>query len=192
MTGTVRAPSGALAVEMIRSWAEERCLVFHGGGLSGSGAVFSQCGDYRYLLWRSWHTEPFVAFGMLNPSTADHELDDPTIKRCRSWAAKAKGGLLVWNLFALRSTDPQALYGHANPVGPDNDGAIDLALSLSGMTVAAWGNHGALAERDRTVKRRCGAAGAGLHALKVTGSGQPGHPLYLAAKLDPVPWEYEW
>ncbi|SAL75871.1 hypothetical protein AWB68_04863 [Caballeronia choica] len=44
------------------------------------GAQLSDCGSYRYRLWREWDTSrPTLAFLMLNPSTADHLNDDPTI-----------------------------------------------------------------------------------------------------------------
>ncbi len=47
------------------------------------GAQLSDCGAYRYRLWREWDTScPTLAFLMLNPSTADHRVDDPTITRC--------------------------------------------------------------------------------------------------------------
>lgn len=106
----MKAPSSQLAVELIRQWASERDLAFEENPLRGSGAVLSRCGLYRYLLWRlssaSW---PFVGFGMLNPSTADHEADDPTISRCIGRVHHLRGALLVWNLFALRATDPDVM-----------------------------------------------------------------------------------
>src|ERR1700730_4474366 len=46
------------------------------------GAHISDCGTYRYRLWREWDRSlPTLAFLMLNPSTADHLTDDPTITR---------------------------------------------------------------------------------------------------------------
>lgn len=49
-----------------------------------SGAVISDCGQYRYALSRGgWMGgKGTVLFVMLNPSTADASEDDPTIRRC--------------------------------------------------------------------------------------------------------------
>lgn len=51
-----------------------------------SGATLSGCGLYRYHLWRRWDTGPSVMWIMLNPSTADADEDDPTIRRCVGYA----------------------------------------------------------------------------------------------------------
>lgn len=187
-----QAPSSTLAIEKIAGWAEHHGLDFRGGPKS-SGAVLSQCGRYRYLLWRRaigpW---PFQAFAMLNPSTADANASDPTIRRCTGFTQQGYSGPLVWNLFALRATDPGALRTTLDPVGPLNDAAIDLALSLSARTIAAWGAQGSYLRRDREVLRRCAVANATLHTLKLTRAGMPGHPLYLPKATTAQAWEYDW
>jgi hypothetical protein len=43
-------------------------------------AVLSVDGLYRYRLSRAWGRGPSLAFIMLNPSTADAGIDDPTIR----------------------------------------------------------------------------------------------------------------
>jgi hypothetical protein len=149
------------------------------------GAAFSRCGAWRYLLWRLPDPRAkIVGMGLLNPSRADETRDDPTIRQCRVRARQAGfAGLVVWNLFAFRATLPADLKRASDPVGPDNDGAISLALSLSTHTILAWGNHGAYGDRDRVVLARC--AGADLSVLGLTGEGRPRHPLYvpLSARL---------
>lgn len=154
------------------------------------GASFSPCGLYRYRLWRTWDSRnPPLVFCMLNPSTADAEQDDPTVARCSERARRlGHGGLEVVNLFALRSTDPKALYGHADPVGPENDSAI-LGAAERGKIVCAWGNHGRLRGRDKAVLKLLRAAGALAFALKISKDGHPSHPLYLSYDLRPEPYQ---
>jgi hypothetical protein len=150
-------------------------------------AVFSPDRTYRYSLTRRWdNTAPLACFIMVNPSTADALTDDPTIRRCcsfaRSWGA---GGLLVVNLFALRATNPDELRRHPDPVGPDNDYAIRYLLSANpyrppGWVVAAWGVHGLLDGRDEQVFALVAdTPAAGLQCLGTTRDGQPRHPLYV-------------
>jgi hypothetical protein len=80
------------------------------------GCILSDCGTYRYRLWREWDKSCPV---LLNPPTADHLTDDPTITRCMSRAVAGKFGRLeVANLFPLRATDPDELLTHPDPVGP--------------------------------------------------------------------------
>lgn len=173
------------ALGLIRDWARDLRLDFRHDPETGFGAVFSGCGDWRYLLWRAPSPRgKFIGMGMLNPSRADERRDDPTIRQCRARARQAGlSGLIVWNLFAFRATLPADLKRAPDPVGEHNDAAIALALSLSSRTIFAWGNHGAHQGRDRAVLARC--RGADVAVLGITGAGQPRHPLYLprAARL---------
>lgn len=169
------------ALDRIADWADERALDFRHDPRTGFGAVFSRCGAWRYLLWRAADPRGKVAgIGLLNPSQADETRDDPTIRQCRSRARQTGlAGLVVWNLFAFRATLPADLKRASDPVGPDNDAAIALALGLSSRTILAWGNHGALLGRDRAVLALCAGLATPLHVLGLTGEGQPRHPLYL-------------
>ncbi len=140
-------------------------------------AELSPCGKYRYSLCREWHgTDPKVAFIMLNPSTADHERDDPTIRRCMGFARRwGYGGLHVGNLFAWRSPCPEDLYRADDPVGDDNDIILRRLIEASVVTVAAWGTRGHLLQRDVAVMLLLSRG----KALGLTKNGFPRHPLYV-------------
>ena len=157
-----------------------------------NGAAFSPAERYRYLLWRVWNPDaPLWSFGMLNPSTADHLQTDPTITRCQARAlAGGAGGLLVWNLFAFRATDPRDMKAAGDPVGPANDAAIVAGTAYAAMNVAGWGARGGHLSRDRRVRTLLYRESVELHALAFTAAGQPRHPLYLPASLEPQPWDY--
>lgn len=155
-------------------------------------AVLSACGKYRYRLDREFDDftgEGRVTFVMLNPSTADATQDDPTIRRCKGYArAWGAARLSVVNLFAFRSTDPDALYGmsRADAIGPENDQHILEACQQSKLVVCAWGNHGTLHDRAREVLKLIGTVQTPV-ALKINAkSGQPAHPLYLKGDAKPV------
>ena len=158
-----------------------------------ASAVLSPCGRYRYRLSRAWdYDRPPATFLMLNPSTADANQDDPTIRRCTGFAKTwGLGGIVVVNLYALRSTDPAGLWADGiDPVGPLNDrwlatAATDAALADSPL-IAAWG---ANARHSRVEAVLDLAHMDRLHALGVTKAGQPRHPLYLRADAAPTPWE---
>jgi hypothetical protein len=157
---------------------------------SASGATFSECRRWRYLLWRRWdRARPVANFLMLNPSTADEVELDPTCSRARDYAERwGYGALVVTNVFAWRATDPSALRAVRDPVGPDNDRAILRAAREAAIIVCAWGNHGAHLGRADAVVRLLARARVRLHALRVNGSGAPAHPLYLPATLAPLRW----
>lgn len=166
------------------------------GLLEHATATFSPGRVYRYALTRRWDTDrPMAAFVMLNPSTADAFTVDPTVRRCVSFACDwGAGGVLIVNLFALRSTDPRALYSHPDPVGPDNDTVI--TWHLSAMTevvtpvIAAWGVHGELHGRGREVAALLAARRVPLSCLGTTKDGHPKHPLYLPASATPTEFPY--
>lgn len=160
--------------------------------IAQGGAIFSPCERYRYLLWRIWNPAlPFWSFGMLNPSTADHMKLDPTITRCQKRAAEGgAGGLIVWNLFAFRATDPKNMKAEKDPIGPENDLAIKLGVEAAVLNVAGWGSHGDHREREFAVRHKLKDQGADLHAIDFTAKGLPRHPLYLSFDLKPQPWNY--
>lgn len=149
------------------------------------GADISPCGEYRYRLWRQWTPGRRVVWIMLNPSTADASLDDPTIRRCMGFTKEwGIGGIEVINLFALRSSSPKDLLTHGSPMGIHNDHIIMEALCtakvVSGNVIAAWG-----ALKPRFVKRAlhvvamCTEVGIDLLCLGQTKGGHPRHPLYV-------------
>ena len=157
---------------------------------SPTGAEFSPCRRWRYLLWRQWDAKkPVANFLMLNPSTADEHKLDPTCARAREYAERwGYGGLIVTNVFGFRSTDPKLMKSENDPVGPGNDAAIVRAAKESDLVVCAWGNHGQLGDRSSHVKNLLRKNNIKVHHLKLNANGEPAHPLYLPGKLKPASW----
>ena len=141
---------------------------------------FSDCRKYRYTLRRDFLTgTDKVVFVMLNPSTADAQLDDPTTRRAVAFAQRFDcRKYLAVNLFALRSTDPKGLKSVNDPVGPENNDYLLAAAEWADEMIVAWGAGGAYKERAKVViellsHRR-------LWCLGRTKHGFPRFPLYLA------------
>lgn len=151
-------------------------------------AEFSDCCEYRYRLTRRWNTsKPACAFITLNPGTANQFRSDPTIRRCIGYAkAMGYGTLVVGNLFALRSADPECLYEHDDPVGPANDEHLQEIAECVDQVVAAWGPHGCYMDRGREVTELLDGE---LVALDVEEDGHPSHPLYLPKDVEPEPYQ---
>lgn len=160
---------------------------------SRSSADFSACGHYRYALHRRWSDGPLVLWVMLNPSTADLQFNDPTLQRCQHYSQRwGYAGFGVCNLFGLRATDPSRLEVVADPVGPDNDGAIlahaAAAVAGGGFVVCGWGTGGRLHGRGAQMSDHMRHHGIPLYALAWNVDGSPRHPLYLKRSLPPQSW----
>lgn len=154
------------------------------------GATFSLDAreTYRYRLWRSWNGAQWydrkITFIMLNPSTADAQVLDPTVRRCVGYAQELGFERMeVVNLFALRSTDPAALKQASDPVGPNNNFYIQKVVASSDLVIAAWGVHGNYQDRAKEVLALLDWKD--IFCLAVTKHGIPGHPLYLKKTLKP-------
>lgn len=148
-------------------------------------ARFSRCRRYRYSLERQWSTaNGRVLFIGLNPSTADHKKDDPTIRRCVAFArAWGFGAMEIVDLFAYRATYPTDLKRSSDPVGRNNDCWIRQGIQRCDLAIACWGNDGKFMQRGHVIASKF----HDLQCLRMNQSRQPAHPLYLKADLKPIP-----
>lgn len=151
-------------------------------------AYISECGDYRYWLTRNWSNgadKNELPIIMLNPSTADHTVDDPTIKRCISFAdLHGYNSLRVFNLFPLRATDPKFLYIHPYPKGFENRDIISQYFSKLGESpevLVAWGVRGGYLDQDKKIIDLIKVCNKNVKfvCLGRTKDGLPKHPLYV-------------
>lgn len=156
--------------------------------------TFSADRLYRYTLSREWAAGEKVAWIGLNPSTADENQLDPTLRRVTAFT-KGWGftGFHMLNLFAFRATKPENMKAAADPVGPNNDQWIIDTVRKSALVICCWGTHGSFKERDFDVIDKLSDAGqwGKLHSLKVNADGSPGHPLYIKGDVQPVEYRYQ-
>ena len=133
-------------------------------------------------------------FVMLNPSTADANLDDPTIRRCISFAMREGcGALWVINLFSFRATEPKDMKNAADPHGPRNDQVLDEVLGYAKryghLVIVGWGAHGTYKSADLHVAALANKHQITLHCFGTTGVGQPRHPLYVKGDTPLMEWK---
>lgn len=156
-----------------------------------SYATMSDCGLYRYMLQRTWDRfrDLSMTFVMLNPSTADGQADDATIRRCR-WFAHSNGcgSMMIVNLFALRSKNPKRLVDAVDPIGPDNDSWIRAGVRDADIVVLGWGAKAGLKDRDLQVVKMLKERGVQLMCLGLTHDQFPRHHLYLANAVELEPY----
>lgn len=154
-------------------------------------AILSECGKYRYSLRRRWEPElPQVLFIGLNPSTADAQKDDPTVKKLIDYTHKwGYGGFAILNLFAYRATDQKDLQGldSRTLIGPRNETFLKEARVKYKPVIFMWGNGvedlpiACWAWRERVINLFPGAM-----CFQQNRGGEPAHPLYLGSHLRPI------
>jgi hypothetical protein len=129
---------------------------------------------------------------MMNPSTADITVDDPTVAKCgrfaRSWGY---GGIYVGNTFAYRATDKKSLRLVVDPIGPENDKHLIAMAKNAALVVFAYGQpgHRTLVPRGMAVANLLLKRGITPHVLRLSKTGIPVHPMYLLESLKPVVWQ---
>ena len=148
------------------------------------GAIFSECGKYRFSLWRIWdNTKPILAFIGLNPSTANSETNDPTIRRVIKFAKdNGYGGIKMLNLFTIISALPSVLLTHPNPLQEADNILSDIPQGQD--VVLAWGAFPEAIERGKMVIQRFPNA----FCLGKNKDGSPKHPLYVKANQPLIPF----
>jgi hypothetical protein len=148
-----------------------------------AGASFSSGRKYRYALWRIWdQSKPIVMFIGLNPSTADENQLDPTLKRVKAMAIRwGYGGFYMMNLFAIVSPYPEVLKTDPDPLG-ENDGWIERIAPKCHKIIFAWGTFKEAEERAKTVI----AMFPDAECLQLNKNGSPKHPLYCRADIQPL------
>lgn len=157
--------------------------------MTARSALISPDQIYRYRLERSWsNVDPLLGWCMLNPSTADASVDDPTIRRCVRFSKdRGYGGIVVVNLMAYRASSPLDLLRAQDPRGPLNDEALREAAFLFkfGSIVCAWGLKAPAGVANRALKIFDGVS---LLCLGLTKEGHPKHPLYVRADQPFIPY----
>lgn len=144
-------------------------------------ALISECGQYRYLLRRTWdHDRPRALIVMLNPSTADAEIDDATIRSCIRLTKEAGyGSFEVVNIFGLRATDPAELAKSDDPIGPMNERVIGAAVGRCDIVICAWGAHPMAARKSTFLLNYLRSNKPAVYCFGKTKAGAPKHPLYI-------------
>ena len=165
-------------------------------------AIISDCGKYRYQLERalvpddlcsSVTDRPIVAGIMINPSTADANRDDQTIRKWIGFGRRLGASkIIIGNLFAYRATDPRDLLTCADPIGDGNDAFLGKIMREADIHIVAWGASAKFppAHRDRwrVIPELSNQIGATIRCFGVANDGHPRHPLMIPYDTPLVRW----
>jgi hypothetical protein len=153
-------------------------------GMRGSARFYGERGEYRVTLTRHWGDAvgPYALWVGMNPSTAEAEINDPTI--CREIGFTKRLGLTDYfkvNVCDYRATNPKDLIG-VSARSPENLAAIRDAAADAHIVIMAFGKLPApvayLAAETVAALRHDGCE---MWCLGRNRDGSPKHPLYLAA-----------
>ncbi len=142
--------------------------------------------DYRYILGTRGEN-PLICIG-INPSTARPDDLDNTLKSVERIAlGNGFDSFIMFNVYAQRSTDPDAMEQHCNPMlHRENMKAFEYVLSISDKP-AVWAAWGTIIEKRDYLRDCVGDMvalgqryGANWYcAGAISKKGHPHHPLYL-------------
>ena len=174
--------------------------------IEDAGADFSDCGRFRFSLYRRWRDLASTGEGRsilfigLNPSTAAADVDDPTCRRETDFArALGFDGYLKANLFPYRATNPRDLATRDLRTSDwkvalnRNAAAIEaLALEAERIVLAFGRIPAGLPDCLRGARglalEAAGRGKAGFECFGVNADGSPKHPLYLPKTSTLRPW----
>lgn len=163
------------------------------GELISGTAKLSADGKYRYSLVRDWGPEPRMAWCMLNPSTADAERDDSTIRRCIGFAKRERfGGIYVVNLMAFRARNPTDAMVVPDPCGPYNNDYLEGVARRYDTIVCAWGSgvpRWLVQNAFWYFMRGNGYKSPQLLCLGKNKDGSPRHPLFVPKSQPLIVWK---
>lgn len=146
---------------------------------SGKGAEFSECGKYRYRLWRIWdESKPTAMCIGLNPSTANASKNDNTINiLIRVLKSLGYGGFYMMNLFAWISSKPEDLLTCDDPLN-GNDWHLAETSKKCDDIIFCWGNFKQATDRIKVVTDVFKTA----KCFGFNANGTPWHPRALSYK----------
>jgi hypothetical protein len=136
---------------------------------------------------------PVYAYFGVNPSTADANLDDATV---RKWIGFTKvfGGrkFIVGNAFAYRATDVRELSKVEDPYGDELGDQVSQIINDAEILVPCWGDTGkvspALRDTFDVLLDALTSSGKPVLHFGLTRAGDPKHPLMLAYSTGLLPW----
>ena len=182
-----------LLLLLVSAAASLQEVLFEGVGLE-TGAIFSDCRRWRYVLWRVWDWDLRLLLSIsLNPSTACERFNDKTVAKMIRYAKLwGFGGLIKLNVYGWRAKSPKDMKKQGvAAIGDLNDFWIQEVWKVFGpdgrdqigLSVGSWGNHDFL-NRGPIIREYI----PNLHYLKLNENGSPTHPLYLPMSTKPVPF----
>lgn len=145
---------------------------------SGKGAEFSECGKYRYKLWRIWdESKPMAMCIGLNPSTANANKDDATISILkRMLPILGYGGFYMMNCWAFITSKPELL--QHNPMSDEwNNNMLTVTASMCTEVIFAYGSFKIIKQKGRDKELMEMFPNAKCFAKSKDGS--PIHPLAM-------------